>query len=327
MSGDAPIGGYFGLSLGRAAQPWPWLDAAQGFQSARAALAALFLAHRATAVWVPHFVCGAVRDALAHAGTPVRGYALDAQRGVPSDLVLAPAEWLLCVDYFGLGGAACDAAIARHGGHRIVVDASQALLHAPRPGVATVYSPRKFCGVPDGGWLVNATEIASPSAADERASAERGRSLLSRSAGLVADGYAQFQQAEASLSDCAPAAMSTLTRSLFQAVDVAAMRERRIANYAHLAGLLPGLLVPELDGDAVPLCCPVASPQAPRLRKALAERGIFTPAYWPDADLPGDDANGLALRHGTLYLPCDQRYDIADMDRIAHTLRCLEETA
>jgi len=201
------------------------------------------------------------------------------------------------------------------------------LLHAPRPGVATVYSPRKFCGVPDGGWLVNATGIAAPRAADERASVERGQSLLSRSAGLVADGYAQFRQAEASLSDCTPMAMSTLTRTLFEAVDVASLRERRIANYAHLAGRLEGLLVPVPDDGDVPLCCPVASPQAPRLRKALAERGIFTPAYWPDADLPDDDPHGLALRHGTLYLPCDQRYDVDDMDRIAHTLRCLEETA
>ena len=187
---NAAIGGYFGLELAEGGEALPWWPDAIRFQSARAAIAAVFQANGAKAAWVPHFVCGAVRDALAHAGTPVRGYALDARRGVPEEVVLADGDWLLCVDYFGLDGAACDAAIARYGAQRIVVDASQALLHAPRPGVATVYSPRKFCGVPDGGLLVHAPYVASPGAANEMASVERAEAMLMRCAGLVEAGYA-----------------------------------------------------------------------------------------------------------------------------------------
>ena len=76
MSATRGIGGYFDLAPSGAREPLPWLDAALRFQSGRAAIAAVFGANGARAVWVPWFVCGAVRDALAFAGVPVRGYAL-----------------------------------------------------------------------------------------------------------------------------------------------------------------------------------------------------------------------------------------------------------
>ena len=123
--------------------------------------------------------------------------------------------------------------------------------------------------------------------------------------------------------------MSTLTHRMLASLDVARMRARRIDNYAHLADALRrrGRDVAPLPADAVPLCCPVAWPNAAQARQALARRGIFTPGYWPDAVVPDDDATGLALRHGTLYLPCDQRYDAGDMARIVATLSDIEDIA
>src|SRR5688572_30574811 len=103
------IGGYFGPDLAGTGRAWPPRAESIGLQSARAAIAAFFPASRATAVWAPFFLCGAVRDALEHAGAQVIGYALDPRRGVAGDVVLGPGEWLLCVDYFGLSGDACDA--------------------------------------------------------------------------------------------------------------------------------------------------------------------------------------------------------------------------
>ena len=328
MSVAEGIGGYFDLAPGRGGTQWPWLGRATKFQSARAAIAAVFLANSATAAWVPWFVCGAVRDGLKFAGIPVRGYALSPSRGVPDDLRLGAGEWLLCVDYFGNSAAACDDAIARHGADRVLVDASQAFLHAPRDGVATVYSPRKFCGVPDGGLLVNAPYVAAPADADEFGSMRRSRALLLRASGKLAEGYAAFQEGEASLEDCTPQAMSMLTADHLAEVDVARMRTQRIANHTALADALRHRhRIEALAPDAAPLCCPVPTGDAPRLRAALAQRGIFCPAYWPDADVPADDATGLALRHGTLYLPCDQRYGPDDMAVVAHTLLELEESA
>jgi hypothetical protein len=321
------VGGYFALERGSGGGLGLLRDAT-GFQSARSAMAALLQAVDARIVWAPHFICEAVTDMLQFAGVETRRYTLSESHGVPAHLPLESSDWLICVDYFGITGSACDAAIARHGSERILIDASQALFHAPRPGVSTAYSPRKFVGIPDGGLLVTPHDLPRPAVADESASTSRSQHLLSRASGHVAAGYAQFQQAEASLADCTPRAMSTHTTRMLVMIDFDHVRDRRIANYLRLAGELRrhGYAVPELPEDAVPLCCPVSGVDAPSLRRALASRKIFTPAYWPDAVVPDDDPVGLALRDGTIYLPCDQRYGDADMQRVARLLIEIGET-
>jgi hypothetical protein len=326
MTGHA-FGGYFGLEAG-AGGGLPWLAGARCYQSARAALVAALQGRGIQRIHVPHFICTAATDALAHLGIDATGYGLAPGRRVPADLRLGHSERLLCVDYFGLTAAACDEAIARFGADNVIVDASQSLFHRPREGVATIHSPRKFVGVPDGGLLANARgESGLP--ADERASIARCEHLLLRAAGLVEEGYRAFQVAERSLDDCRPVAMSRLTRRMLDGLDAERIRQRRRSNYLALSAALAarGHQVESLPDDAVPLCCPVPGVDALRLRPALAARRIFTPGYWPDAAVPVDDGVGLALRDRTVYLPCDQRYDARDMTLIAQSFIELEGTA
>lgn len=150
----------------------------------------------------------------------------------------------------------------------------------------------------------------------------RSRHLLARRAGLVQEGYALFREAEASLAGCAPVAMSRFTMALLRSVDAQAAAARRLCNFRLLAERLGalGFDVPTLPAGAVPLCCPVKCENAAGLRRKLAARRVFTPTYWPDAEIPEDDRVGLALRDRTVYLPCDQRYGEAEMSRIASIL-------
>lgn len=321
---ERAFGGYFGLETG-SGSGLPWLVGAVCYQSARSALVSALQDRGIARVFVPHFVCTAVTDALAHLGIATTGYGLAAGRRVPADHRLGHAERLLCVDYFGLTADACDEAIARFGPANVIVDASQSLFHLPREGVATIYSPRKFVGVPDGGLLVNAHgEPGLP--ADEMASVDRCQHLLLRAADLVEEGYRAFQVAEHSLDDCRPIAMSRLTHRMLEGLHPESIRQRRRSNYIALSAELAalGYRVERLPDDAVPLCCPVMGVDALRLRPALAARRIFTPGYWPDASVPADDAVGLELRDRTVYLPCDQRYDERDMAQIAQSFINLE---
>jgi hypothetical protein len=105
-------------------------------------------------------------------------------------------------------------------------------------------------------------------------------------------------------------------------IDFGEVRRRRIANFIRLGDELRrhGFTIPDLPKGAVPLCCPVSGVDASTLRRALASRKVFSPAYWPDAIVPDDDPVGRTLRDDTLYLPCDQRYGDADMQRVARSL-------
>ncbi|MFY2763365.1 hypothetical protein [Arenimonas sp. MALMAid1274] len=321
---DKGVGGYFSLerATARPARPTPWPADALRVQSARAAITAVMRASGSRHVWVPHFICGAVRDALSAAGVVARPYPLSDLRGVPEDLPVDDADWVLCVDYFGQSARACDQAIARFGPRRVLVDASQALFHRARPGASTVYSPRKFSGVPDGGILVTPLRVAPPALADEPASLHRTRHLHSRAAGNVAQGYLQYQEAERSLKDCRPQAMSRTTRGILDKIDWHEVADRRTGNHRILADALAqaGIEVHALPAGSVPLCCAVPCKRAVDLREKLASEGVFTAMYWPDADVPGGDRVGQALRDSTLYLPCDQRYDAADMLDLSRVL-------
>lgn len=318
---DDAVGGYFGLEEVRGAG-LPHLQGASLYGSARSAMAAWLQAADIRAAWVPWFTCSAVDDALAFAGVRIERYVLDADRGPPDDLAMSDDACLVCIDYFGLSKAACDAAIERHGAARVLVDASQALFHSPAPGATTVYSPRKFAGMPDGGAIMTSHVLPAPIMADEADSAARTRHLELRAAGQLEAGYEAFKAAEDSLRDCRPVGMSRMTRALLDGIDADAVAARRVANYQVLQGRLAsmGLLVPGLPDDAVPLCCPVTGVDARGLRSALASRKIFSPAYWPDANVPPTDPVGRELLDRTLYLPCDQRYGDAHMERIATAL-------
>jgi hypothetical protein len=314
------IGGYPALEkrTGRG-RGLAWRAGATAFQSARAAMAATLRQRGPGTVWLPHHVCGAVDDAVAAAGVPVRRYVLADDLGPPESLELAAGDCLVCVDYFGFSGAGVERTLARYGSSQVLVDASLALFRDPDQAGATVYSARKFVGVPDGGWLVAPGPAPPVLAADEAASRKRCRHLLLRRAGKAEAGYPYFLESEESLGDCSPRAMSALTTRLLDRIDFDAVAERRVRNHAALARALAtfGLRTLPLPASAVPLYCLLVEVDALRLREALLARRIYTPRYWPDAVPPAEDTVATALRDRTLYLPCDQRYDEDDMLRLA----------
>jgi len=319
---DAAIGGYFALEEASSGTALPVGERFLGYQSARCAMAAALQSADCERVWVPHYICGAVLSAIEWTGIELRRYCLAEDRGVPRDLDIGDRDIVVCVDYFGLTAASCAEAQQRLGADRVLFDCAQALFHPPSPGASTVYSPRKFAGLPDGGLLVTPNLPPPPLPADQAGTTTRGQALRARAEGRVAEGYRLFQAAEASLADCTPRAISEATATALASVDWKTAGQRRVENYQALATLLgeSGMRVLPLPPDAVPLCCPVAWPQAAAARKWLANEGIFTPHYWPDSELPPGDGVALVLRDHTLYLPCDQRYHRSDMLRVAQTL-------
>lgn len=319
------IGGYFALER-EVGMGLDWIKDATGYQSARSATAAVLTALQPTTVWVPNFICGAINDTLRSIHANVRHYALTESLDVPGTVELASTDLLICIDYFGINGPAVHRAIDHFGVGRVLVDASQSLFFNHQPGCTTVYSPRKFVGVPDGGLLRTSLQLAPRRTAAEADSVTRSQHLLYRLADLTDVGYTKFQEAEASLSGCEPVAMSQITKAMLMSINAEKVATMRVHNYQRLANLLraSGFDVPLLPSHAVPLCCPVRCDEAIRIRNELAARCIFTPTYWADAIIPEDDYAALRMRDRTVYLPCDQRYGEPELLRLANAMIQLE---
>jgi len=312
------IGGYFELEL-----PAPGIEyhtAALRLQSARAALLLLLQQTRPSAVWLPWYLCQSMQEPLQRCGIALRRYALDARLQPAAPVPLASGELLLYVNYFGLCDYAVEQLLAHYPAQQLIIDQSQAFYAEARPCLANIYSPRKFFGVPDGGYLYSSAALVPPAEQDQ-GSAARCSHLLARLNGAPEPGYAAYVANEAGLSDQPPRRMSALTERMLQSLAYDAVRARRHANYRYLAQRLDARNGLQLAcaGHAVPLCYPLLLPAgaAARLRPALAAQRIYTPCYWPEvAQLTGLPELELRLVQDCLFLPCDQRLGQLELDRM-----------
>jgi hypothetical protein len=258
---------------------------------------------------------------LREARFEIARYGLAEDFGMKEVPSLQKGEWLLCVNYFGLCGPQVEELLARLPRRQVIVDNSHALFAPPFDCLATIYSPRKFVGAPDGGYLHAAIDVPVPLEQDE-ASVERCVPLLVRAGHDAESGYDAFLRTQDSLVGQPPKRMSKLTQALLGCVDYESVALRRRSNFAVLLTMLgPGPTRGlSLTGDAVPLSYPFFSAAA-GLRERLIRHRVYVPRYWPQL-LEGEGVPEFEryLAHECFPLPCDQRYDAADMEHIAQVI-------
>lgn len=304
------IGGYFGLERAGSGARLPH-DASHGFQSARAAFLALLEAGQPSRVWIPWYLCDSMREPLRQANIAWSTYALTAEFNIAGQVDLKPGQWLLHVNYFGLCDNVQQRILGVYPADQLVFDNAQALFCPPTRCLATLYSPRKFLGVPDGGILVcNGLTIADYP--PDLGSGSRLAHLLLRDDLGAEAGYADFARAEHSLCNQLPRTMSRLTRRLLDGLPYREIMARRRANFQVVARHLDphNQLRWTLGPESVPLCYPFL-PVEPALRDELIRARIFVPRYWPELIDDRTCASPAERRwvDELLPLPIDQRYD------------------
>ena len=321
-----PLGGFFGLELpetgGGLLAHW---GAARGlaFANATSALAALVRAQAPGRVWFPGYVCAEFAEAAPEAAR--RFYAVGEDLGPEvATLQPGPGDLVVGVNYFGRASAGWRGLVAAHPQVTFVEDCAQALDTGQGAwGQWRLYSPRKLAGIPDGGLLVPVGDaalppapVAPPVAAVQAALAAKLARMEHPMDNALWHPMNQTQEAAHAVSG---QAMSELSRRLLGLVDVAAVSERRHANYRVLARALGRWAVlGEDDPGFVPFGFPVRLEQGRRdaVAQALYAQGIFPAVHW--RDLPGvPSARDRARADTWLTLPCDQRWSEEDMARMA----------
>lgn len=321
------IGGYFELES--APQSGELYPAAIRYQSARAAFTALLDQVRPRRIWLPWYTCGTMLEGPEQLGVEIERYRLD-DNLLPLNLDrVAPNDWVLYVNYFGVCSALVDRVVANLGPERVVVDHSQAFYAPPAECLGTIYSPRKFFGVPDGGYLVTPLPIEPPMEEDTGSFARLKPLLIRLSEGPEA-GYGAVRDARRSLRNQSPMRMSALTKSMLERIDYASALAKRNENFESLHRALGGLnRFPLPRGQpSGPMCYPYLGPR-PGLHEWLIENRVYVGRYWPDM---GAEAEAAARWERELYLncvplPCDQRYGHDAMDRIIELVRAFEASS
>ncbi|MDA8175348.1 MAG: hypothetical protein M0018_12345 [Nitrospiraceae bacterium] len=316
------IGGYFGLDMPDFGDAFA--DTIK-FQSGRAAMRAVIERNGLSRVMVPSYVCDSIIKAARDAGAEVEIYGLDGSlypEKMP--LFLPERSALVYVNYFGLCGPNIARLLEELPPERLIIDNSHALFAEHSGALASVYSPRKFAGLPDGGLLrlSPGSQPVSPGEED-CGSFARMKYLLVRMAYSAREGYADFNSARNSLVDNSPLRMSRLTRRLMRSIRWDRVIERRRANYMVMAGIMDPVndLKWSIAEKDVPLCYPFAAKgkNVNKIKKELAGLDVFTATYWPDV-LPRARANTIeaTLVNETLFLPIDQRLEKAQVEKVCN---------
>lgn len=312
------IGGYMELEHFRGRE---YHSGALRFHSARGAIRFAVTSRKKELVYLPLFLCGSVAQELAGAGIQVQTYAIGDD--LLPEAAFAPKKdgAVLVVNYFGqLGNETISRLRQRF--PDLIVDNVQAFFQPPAPGVDTVYSCRKYFGVPDGAYLYTDLPRGDYDRLPMAASAGWMAHLTGRYEQGAEKNYRHFQENEERLSTMPLCRMSALSMDLLRAVDHEDCIRRRERNFHALErelGRWNGLTVKNCAGAFM---YPFLVDQAPKLRELLIAKKIYVPRLWPRLSGRAEEGSLEArLADKILWLPIDQRYGEAEMGYIADQIK------
>ena len=315
------IGGYFELEL---ANHGPIFHSEHvSLNSGRNCLEYLLSVDPKKKLYIPYYTCDVLLQPIRKLGIDFEFYHIDLTLEPIFDFgCLNDQASILYTNYFGLKDQYIEKELPALTKHAIV-DNSQAFFSSSSIHFPCFYSPRKFFGVPDGGFL--STNLRSDFEFSQAESVERFEHLIVRIEKGPSKGYPLFKAADQSLDYRPIEFMSSLTRRILQSIDYKYVQEKRRANYKIVADYLDphnSLILEGFNATATPMSYPFYFPSRD-FRQILTDNKIYTPKYWPNVHewlAKKAESLEISLADFLIPIPIDQRYSTNDMETIAHQI-------
>jgi len=321
MSSSRPIGGYFGLEQHLMKNTEGFLhDDAILLNTARNCFEYILRANKVAHVYMPKYTCDVMLEPLQKLNIPYTFYSIDEVLEIVSQIELKDDEYIVYTNYFGVKDE-YSRQLSKVYGRRLILDCSQAYYFEPLRIGHTIYSPRKFFGLPDGGCLYTDRTISEELPIDN--SDDRMSHLFKRNEEGAEAGYADFQKNDASLIGQPIKQMSPTTKELLSSIDFDQVRQKRVKNFHQLHVALKLRNDTKLDIGSV--ACPMIyafKTKNKSLRHTLIDQKIFVATYWPNVfEWCSPEENDYQLAEDIIPLPIDQRYGEVEMQRIIQVVQ------
>ncbi len=314
------IGGYFELELNK--KPIFHKDAI-ALNSGRNAFEYILLANKYKKVFIPHYTCYVLLQPIVRNSIHYEFYAINERLEPIFDFEkLTPNDAFLYTNYFGLKDEFIHNIISHSS--NVVIDNAQSFFSMPQNGADTFYSPRKFFGLPDGGFVYCKKKLDIDLDVDNT-SIDRIGHLMKRLASDAEEGYDDFKRNEDVLNNLQILQMSRLTKKLLSNIDYEGVKKRRLENFDFLHKKLgkSNKFATLIDDSNIiaPLGYPYLVNNGNELRAKLQTKRIFTPIYWSNVLATSDkDSIELDLVNNMVHLPIDQRYNSTDLEYISNQI-------
>lgn len=309
------IGGYFGLEQLISDEYYKNLKA---LNTARNALLYVLKAKNIRKLYIPYYLCDSINYMLNRNGYDLEYYKIDVNFNPIFNRSLDENEYLYIVNYFGQITNK-KAAFFKEKYGNIILDNAMAFFQKPIKGIDTIYSCRKFFGVPDGAYVSTDTPLETE--LDFTSSKDRMKHLLGRYEGTASDYYSDFKNNESSYKVEPLKYMSKISKNILGAIDYERVRQIRNENFCYLANRLDNINKLRFIAPDGAFSYPFYIDNGLKIRNQLAEKKIYVPTLWPNV-LSRVPENSVEYRYASniLPLPCDQRYCSKDLDFICSKL-------
>ena len=312
------IGGYFGFEKFEGREYYGELIA---LNSARNALLYLIKARKIKKLYIPYFMCDSVSNLCDRCSCEYEYYHIDRKFRPIFSGELSPDEYLYIVNYYGqLKKEEIKSFKSKY--VNIILDNVQAFFQIPIEGIDTIYSCRKFFGVPDGAYL--STDARIDCEVPRGYAGDHMTHLLGRFEYNASAYYSVFKEEEMRFETLELAEMSKISKNILSAVSYDEVIDKRNRNYKFLDSALKDRNLLNFDFNEGPYSYPFYTENGIEIKRKLAEKKIFIPTLWPNVlDFEGCDWE-KSLAQNILPLPIDQRYGSEDMNfMLNEVIKCI----
>lgn len=305
------IGGYFELECGCVL---PYYSDGIYLNLCRSALRYLIRVLGISKLYVPYYTCDVVYKAIEQERCIAEKYHLNTN--MMPDRDFEKNAFIVYNNYFGVLGKKVRELAKIY--PNLIVDNAQAF-YSNTNCRASIYSPRKFFGLPDGG-ILRGKDI--PILDIEKGISYNLCSHLLERIDMGAEfGYQEFVKNDKFLEELPLNKMSRLTNKLMRNIDYNKVRKRRLENFRVLQESLSTNFPISMSEDDVPMVYPFYINDGSRLKEKLINNKIFCATYWPNVfDSCSSTSVEFNLAKNLILLPIDQRYGEEEMKRILKLL-------
>ncbi|MCR5262201.1 MAG: hypothetical protein K6C94_10260 [Candidatus Gastranaerophilales bacterium] len=231
--------------------------------SARNCLRYVIRAFRIKQIYLPYYICQAVRYAVKEEDIAVKFYHID--EDFMPEMAFDKNDYILYPNYFGICGR--QNKILSNKYKNLISDNAHALF-AEKTGCAAFSSPRKFLKVNDGGILISDKIIHD----DFQTDADRNIEITD---------YESFCKNELTIDNESIKLMSEKTKKQLSAVDENAEKQRRLNIFGNYSKLFEKYNRLKINPDTldVPYVYPFLSDKSALIGKYLDMNDIYTLKY------------------------------------------------
>lgn len=277
----------------------------------RNALAYIIKAKNIKKINMPKFMCDSNDKVLSENGVEVAYYSIGRDF---KPKINDYDGWLYVVNFYGQ----LSNVYIKSLGKNIIVDNAQAYFEEPILGIDTLYTCRKFFGVPDGAILYT-DKFIEINERDE--SYTRMNFLLGRFEKSASLFYQEYVDNNHLFQNETIKTMSKLTENLLHGIDYQVIKKRRTQNFSYLDKKLASINKLKLNIPNGAFMYPLYLEKGFEIRKKLQKLKIFIPILWPAVfNICSEDELEYDMAKNILPIPVDQRYTIQDMEYIVNMI-------